>query len=351
MLFVSSALIVSSFGSTFVQKKKNVVIIEFSRTFLKFLMKKENPFLEVALKTKTLPQDLEELVLDHANLKQISPGDLSLFQNLKYLFLTNNKLTKLENLETNMRLISIDARNNEISSFDFSHNFFITELFLADNNLRNVENIVQMLIPIRELQVLDLRNNLVTKERGYRRYISQKIPSLKILDGIEIKPISPQKNLLKPEIIDRSTYQRKSKNLLDYLSNQPLSEPDRIVEQKTAKIRKKNEKKERMRIEAEHEEALKQKEIYERAAQMRTVPLPDFLKEFSDDPEPTKPVILSTNPQIKRRASTRMYLKASSFQISKEKDKLLSTFNPTLASLHCQPRLLKQEIIYPTHLC
>jgi len=143
-------------------------------------------FIDLAKRMRARPLDLEESVLDRNTVSEIGPGDLELFANLQYLYPARDELTVLSGLQHSIRLKVIDARCNRIGDVDISHQLCLNELCLAGNRLQGLDAFVTRLAHMRYLHVLDLRDNDLALESGYRRTVIRAIQPLQLLDGLPI---------------------------------------------------------------------------------------------------------------------------------------------------------------------
>lgn len=151
----------------------------------------KGPLTEIASHLKQKCFDMEELVADNIGLEQLDRNDLKQFPNLQFLYIPNNKLTILDNLENNFRLTFIDARNNQISDIDIPKQEYIRELYLSGNLLHDFDRILAKMTHMKDLETLDLRGNPLTLEKGYRQSVISQFQFLKTLDGIEV--VRPEK--------------------------------------------------------------------------------------------------------------------------------------------------------------
>nr|XP_005997596.1 PREDICTED: leucine-rich repeat-containing protein 72 isoform X3 [Latimeria chalumnae] len=109
---------------------------------------------------------------------------LARFRMLKYLWLNNNKIRRLTCLTKNYRLTELYLNNNEL--FDITgaliHLTSLQILLLHNNQLTKLEETVKELREMQYLQRLNLFNNPLAQEPGYRLFVIHHIPSLEILD-------------------------------------------------------------------------------------------------------------------------------------------------------------------------
>ncbi|GMH74371.1 hypothetical protein TrLO_g3213 [Triparma laevis f. longispina] len=108
--------------------------------------------------------NLTELYLQGNSLTSFSDG-LSLLLNLKLLFLRNNRFKEIEGIG--------GLRNLEV-------------LDLADNFIEGCGKYGKDVLPSKNLKVLDLENNPITKNSDHREKAVSSLPVLTILDGVEV---------------------------------------------------------------------------------------------------------------------------------------------------------------------
>ena len=254
---------------------------------------------------------MEEIVLDHSSLIRIGEEDLKPFPNLQSLYIPNNKLIELSNLEHNIRIKFIDARNNKISRISIPKQVFLIELYLSNNQLISLDVFLENMGHLKNLEVLDLRDNKLTQEKGYRNQVIKAFPSLKVLDGIEIRK-SDRNNVE----VQRSVPKNRSASVLEYLKAKQVSNSEKII-QKRAK------------------EIIAERETQNVAQQMQS--------QMWSAVSPTK------NSSIKKpRAKSRMYIKATTFVESKsptEENLILLSLNPNLP--RSKNHVVRENIVYP----
>ena len=97
------------------------------------------------------------LSLTDKGIQQISGFDK--FHNLSVLVLSRNKLTKIDNLDTNFRIRTLIAQGNQICTLKGSlvHMRLLQQLDLSNNRLRNLQKIAQSLKCFEFLETLNLK--------------------------------------------------------------------------------------------------------------------------------------------------------------------------------------------------
>lgn len=103
--------------------------------------------------------------------------------------LSDNNIRKLDNLPLLPRLKCILLNNNRIYKIapDLDQSIpNLERLILTNNSILELEDI-DNLSALKNLKVLSLINNPITTKPGYRNYVIQKLPNLKLLDFSKIK--------------------------------------------------------------------------------------------------------------------------------------------------------------------
>ena len=304
-----------------------------------------NPFLEISKKCGITPYGMEEIVLDKMGLTSINKEDLKLFPNLQVIYLTNNNLTELSGLNYCIRLEAIDARQNKISHINLPKQTFLKELYLANNKFQDIETFINEASNLRNLKILDLRDNLVTQVRGYRQAVIAKFQSLEVLDGLAVTKYERAKATAK--LNSRSSrIQKRSCSMLQYLQTAPLSQVDTLVNKRAEKIRENRKNQEKKEKEEQDKIERQMKEDFAKYSMMDAVPLPDsldFLKKKNEGG-------LGDSPVKQTRAKSRMYIKMATFaEKNTEFDDDASRFeklNPDLSGI-AMDLCLKENVVFP----
>ena len=306
----------------------------------RILHKPKGPFTELLQRLHEKAFDKEEIVMDHMGLTSIITEDIKQLPNLQVLYIPNNKITNLTGLEYNFRLYFLDARNNHMTDFDLSKQQYMRELYLSGNKLTDLDRILAKLAHMHDLQVLDLRGNPLTLEKGYRGTVIRTFPTLKTLDGLDVMP----SERVKPKVVGvRATQGSRPKTVLQALLSRPLSDADLIVQKKAERIKRQMELKQQREEEEQTAAARKLKEEFERAAASREAPIADGLDFLgmslrrNQKPKIEKPV--------KPRARSRIYIKKSFVDersVMSEDDEQAMRMNPLMppvfkSSLRMQP--------------
>ena len=110
----------------------------------------------------------------------VSPG----FVNLNVLWLNNNVLRKIENLDDQIRMFELYVFNNQITTLEGSLQKmrFLKKLLLHNNKLKDLDVQLEYLARLPFLEELTLFGNSIAEERGYRLKVICRCPSVKVLD-------------------------------------------------------------------------------------------------------------------------------------------------------------------------
>ena len=133
-----------------------------------------------------LVRSTTELFLGNRGIEILHGFDI--FPNLECLWLNNNQLSSIDNLDTNFRIKRLYASHNRISTMRGSLIVFkhLEELDLSNNAIANLERILEIIHFFPLLQKLWLHHNPVAQEVDYRLRIIAKVPSLLMLDNVLI---------------------------------------------------------------------------------------------------------------------------------------------------------------------
>mmetsp|Transcript_21219 Transcript_21219/g.55393 ORF Transcript_21219/g.55393 Transcript_21219/m.55393 type:complete len:351 (-) Transcript_21219:80-1132(-) len=105
-------------------------------------------------------------------------------KNLECVWLNNNKLKYINNLDINFRIKVLYAQYNDICSLKGSLAVmsFLNTLDLSHNNLRDLEKLLTYLEKYKFLKHLNLKGNPCCEEPDYRLHVIHRIPSVHVLD-------------------------------------------------------------------------------------------------------------------------------------------------------------------------
>ena len=95
------------------------------------------------------------------------------FFNLAFLWLNDNLLTRVTPLTKNCHLTEIYLHNNRLTSISgvFKRLFCLETLFLHNNQLRNLDETIEELKPLKGLRTLNLFHNPLAQEENYREKV------------------------------------------------------------------------------------------------------------------------------------------------------------------------------------
>eukprot|EP01063_Lacrimia_lanifica_P024178 TRINITY_DN32141_c0_g1_i1.p2 TRINITY_DN32141_c0_g1~~TRINITY_DN32141_c0_g1_i1.p2 ORF type:complete len:808 (+),score=293.56 TRINITY_DN32141_c0_g1_i1:164-2587(+) len=183
--------------------------------------------LEKAKHCRELHMGGKGLVTLHPNLLR--------FSNLEVLWLNNNKLSSLEGVlppDTGRVDVSFDDKaygarrlkqlylsNNVLKTLegDVEKLKYLEVLMLANNQLRNLEEICQTLAQLKNLTQLDLFGNPCAEEVNYQLYVVHKIPQLELFDRHQI---TPAERIQAAKLFDKSS---KSTSNYAFFSTAPVT--------------------------------------------------------------------------------------------------------------------------------
>jgi Leucine-rich repeat (LRR) protein len=106
------------------------------------------------------------------------------FPNLECLWLNQNRLEKIENLDSNFRIKYLYVQNNQIKTLDGSLKYFkhLDTLAINENELRGLDHVLAFLKQFPLLVSLDLFGNPLAEEPNYRFKVLNALPQLTLFD-------------------------------------------------------------------------------------------------------------------------------------------------------------------------
>jgi hypothetical protein len=276
------------------------------------------PFAKIGLQTKQRLSDIEEIVIRRNTLSEIDPDDISRLSNLQHLYIPYNRLTTLSHLERNLRLKVIDARYNQIRDVDLSGQHFLEELYLAGNRLIILDRFLPKIEHLIDLKILDLRENGVACEFGYRRRVRATFARLEILHGEKIVRRATPKVARKVQ---------RGWSVVEGIRQLGISEVERTIQEKAEEIKKNRKKEAEEAWEKATAAARKQKEDFEMSATLRGAPIADGILLNGRDMREREP---KSGKETESRPQTRLFIKVPKYSETPE----LSQFDATAIRLN-----------------
>ncbi|EDO45572.1 predicted protein, partial [Nematostella vectensis] len=131
-------------------------------------------------------KDVVELYLAHRGLE--SMHDLKRFRNLQRIWLNGNKFRRLGCFQSNFYLTEVYLQDNMLIEVNglLRHLTCLEVLMLNGNQLTKLTDVVHELRAMQRLHDLNLFNNPLAQDYDYRSYVIHRIKSLKILDRREV---------------------------------------------------------------------------------------------------------------------------------------------------------------------
>lgn len=141
-----------------------------------------DPYEVIAVKDRKNAKETTEVYMGRRGIEKLINFDH--FMNLEVIWLNDNKLTKLEGLESNFRLKELYLHNNMIKSIDgclpkLTHLRTVT---LYNNSLSDLDVVLGHLKPLVYLNHLEMFDNPLSSEQHYRKRIVASLRYLTLLD-------------------------------------------------------------------------------------------------------------------------------------------------------------------------
>lgn len=159
----------------------------------------------ISIKTRLHAKETTEIVLSNRNITKLV--NFEFFENLEALWLNQNMIKEIKNLDNNFRIKHLVLSNNLIYNLEGSLTKmkFLKILLLDNNKLRNLDLQLNILKNFKFLENLNLFGNPLSEEPEYRNRVINNIIILKILDRhiITAEEINKSKNICNNYNIDK----------------------------------------------------------------------------------------------------------------------------------------------------
>lgn len=159
----------------------------------------------ISIKTRLHAKETTEIVLSNRNITKLV--NFEFFENLEALWLNQNMIKEIKNLDNNFRIKHLVLSNNLIYNLEGSlaKMKFLKILLLDNNKLRNLDLQLNILKNFKFLENLNLFGNPLSEEPEYRNRVINNIIILKILDRhiITAEEINKSKNICNNYNIDK----------------------------------------------------------------------------------------------------------------------------------------------------
>ncbi|GMH65259.1 hypothetical protein TL16_g04153 [Triparma laevis f. inornata] len=141
-----------------------------------------DPFGALAVKHGRAVKDCVELYLSNKGITKLA--GFNRFVNLDTLWLNDNAITRLNNLDECMRIKRLYAHNNNLVTLQGSlvTFTFLDTLIIYNNNLQDLHSQLEVLGQMRHLEELDMHGNPLAEETNYRLHVIKNLPWLHVLD-------------------------------------------------------------------------------------------------------------------------------------------------------------------------
>ena len=217
-----------------------------------------DPWTILPVKTRKYAKECTEIVLSKRHITKLK--NFESFENLEALWLTNNNLTCIKGLEKNFRIKILCVGFNRITSLEdssLSVMKFLETLYLNNNKLKNLDNVIRYLKQFSFLKNLNLFGNPIAEEPEYRPRVIDALKSLELFDRHMIT------------LIERIKDEKIVKEYNDPLSKPPVKRVKRVKVYENYSLIEKNlfnEAKEILKKRKKNEEKKEkiQKELIER---------------------------------------------------------------------------------------
>lgn len=146
-----------------------------------------DPYTCITKRNRKYASECREVYLANQGCEEVSE-DFAHFGNLEVVWLSGNRLARIENLESNFRIKEVYIQDNRLVSLAGLRSFkFLKVLLASGNQLRNLEKQLNLLSHFAFLNKLDLFDNPVAEEPDYRLRLIYRLPQVEILDRHTVK--------------------------------------------------------------------------------------------------------------------------------------------------------------------
>lgn len=197
-----------------------------------------DPLAELPVKNRKYVRSCKEIYLAKKNISKLERFEE--FVNLEILWLNNNRIRKIVNLDFNIRIKKLYLQCNAITTLVGSLKCFtfLDTLNLSNNNLKDLNLCMEELMKLRYLLHLDLSGNPVAEETGYRLIVLSMKPSLKVLDCMKVT----KDELRQAELVKITGIKKKKKRTNNSSAlNMTMSKCTQWVEQEVRQLEKRDE--------------------------------------------------------------------------------------------------------------
>lgn len=146
-----------------------------------------DPYQCIAVGNRKYASECTEVYLSKLGAAAIS-DHFKHFVSLEVVWLSGNRLSRIEHLEDCFRIREVYVEDNRLVSLAGLRSFSFLRILLASNNqLRNLEKQLAVLSRFAFLKKLDLFGNPVAEEPDYRLQVIYNVPQVEILDQHSVK--------------------------------------------------------------------------------------------------------------------------------------------------------------------
>ena len=153
-----------------------------SRNYNNHKSLESDPWKAIPIKNRKQAKETTELHLGNQGIEILSQFEY--FPNLEVLWLNDNRLQNVQNLDQNFRIKSLYLQNNRINTLEGSISTMrhLEHLLLYNNELRDLDKNLEILKELVYLKQLDLFGNPLAEEPYYRFRVINELNQLQLLD-------------------------------------------------------------------------------------------------------------------------------------------------------------------------